>query len=220
MSLPLVSCTCFRSLLSTRLRWQNCVAFGSAWQKIIQHFEVSAALGGCSGFFPPCLSVSCNSCYITCPDSPPVSRDAYVLALVVQFLPCFERLFSFFFIKNIHEFLSASGVRWGTQDCGAGAPCWDPGAPKRVHSVVRALRPCCPVACGVLVPRPVIEPESPAVGGGLLTSGPPGRSPEAVSFHSLNWFWVSFCSWIFFPLLPVGFQSIYKFLYLIILYYI
>ena len=57
-----------------------------------------------------------------------------------------------------------------------------------VGSVSGALGPCCPVACGILVPRPGTGPESPAVGGGFLTSAPPGRSPGAVFFYSLNWF--------------------------------
>ena len=36
----------------------------------------------------------------------------------------------------------------------------------------------CPVACGILVPWPGIKPESPALGGGLLTTGPLGKSPS------------------------------------------
>ena len=34
----------------------------------------------------------------------------------------------------------------------------------------------CPVACGNLVPRPEIEPASPALGGGFLTPETPGKS--------------------------------------------
>ena len=34
----------------------------------------------------------------------------------------------------------------------------------------------CPMACGVLVPRPRIEPASPALDGRFLTTGPPGKS--------------------------------------------
>ena len=32
-----------------------------------------------------------------------------------------------------------------------------------------------PLACGILVPRPRIEPMSPALAGGFLTTGPPGK---------------------------------------------
>ena len=32
-------------------------------------------------------------------------------------------------------------------------------------------------ACGILVPQPGIEPVSPALEGGVSTTGPPGRSP-------------------------------------------
>ena len=34
----------------------------------------------------------------------------------------------------------------------------------------------CPVACGILVPWPGIEPTSPALEGRFLTTGPPGKS--------------------------------------------
>ena len=35
----------------------------------------------------------------------------------------------------------------------------------------------CPVACGILVSGPGIEHSSPALEGGFLTTGPPGKSP-------------------------------------------
>ena len=35
-----------------------------------------------------------------------------------------------------------------------------------------------PAACGILVPRPGIEPASPALEGGFFTAGPPGKSPD------------------------------------------
>ena len=34
----------------------------------------------------------------------------------------------------------------------------------------------CPMACGILVPPPGIEPMSPALQGGFLTTGPLGKS--------------------------------------------
>ena len=34
----------------------------------------------------------------------------------------------------------------------------------------------CPVACGILVPQPGIEPASPALEDRFLTTGPPGKS--------------------------------------------
>ena len=36
----------------------------------------------------------------------------------------------------------------------------------------------CPGACGILVPRPRITPESPALEGRFLTPGPPRKSPQ------------------------------------------
>ena len=34
----------------------------------------------------------------------------------------------------------------------------------------------CPMACGILFPRPGVNPASPALEGGFLTTGPPGKS--------------------------------------------
>ena len=44
-------------------------------------------------------------------------------------------------------------------------------------SLVVAHRLSCPKACGILVPRPGIQPKFPALKGGFLTTGPPGKSP-------------------------------------------
>ena len=38
----------------------------------------------------------------------------------------------------------------------------------------------CPEACGILVPRPGIEPVSPASAGKFLTTGPPGKFSNKV----------------------------------------
>ena len=51
-----------------------------------------------------------------------------------------------------------------------------------LHCSVRAQQSwrmglSCPVARGTLVPRPGIEPVSPALEGGFLTARPPGKSP-------------------------------------------
>ena len=46
-----------------------------------------------------------------------------------------------------------------------------------------ALEVCCPVACGILVPQPGIEPKSPELEDGVLISGPLRNSPEP---HALN----------------------------------
>ena len=43
---------------------------------------------------------------------------------------------------------------------------------------VAAHRLNCPVACGILVFPPGIEPASSALEGGFLTAGPPGKSPH------------------------------------------
>ena len=51
----------------------------------------------------------------------------------------------------------------------------DAWPPECVGSVV-AAQLSCPVACGILVPQPGIEPASPALEGGFLTTRPPGKS--------------------------------------------
>ena len=47
-----------------------------------------------------------------------------------------------------------------------------------VDAIVELSRPSCPMACGILVLRPGVQPTSPALAGGFLTTGPPGKSPE------------------------------------------
>ena len=53
-------------------------------------------------------------------------------------------------------------------------------ADHRLHSVqaseVEAHDLSCPAACGILVPGLGIEPVSPVLAGGFLTTGPPGKS--------------------------------------------
>ena len=62
-------------------------------------------------------------------------------------------------------------------------------APENVDSVVAAhgLSGCahglsCPMACGILVPGPGMELASPALQGGFLTTGPPGKSLLLILF--------------------------------------
>ena len=47
---------------------------------------------------------------------------------------------------------------------------------RRVSSVVVARGLSCPSTCGILVPRPGIEPVSLALEGRFFTTGPPGKS--------------------------------------------
>ena len=54
---------------------------------------------------------------------------------------------------------------------------------RRESSVVVARGPSCPAACGILVPRPGIEPAPPALEGGFFTTGPPGKSHVWETFY-------------------------------------
>ena len=40
----------------------------------------------------------------------------------------------------------------------------------------------CPMICGILVPQPGLKPTCPALQGGFLTSGPPGKSPHYLHY--------------------------------------
>ena len=64
--------------------------------------------------------------------------------------------------SSLHHARSFIAVH-GLYSCGAG-------------SVVVAHRLSCYTARGILVPGPGIEPVSPALQGGFLTTGPPGKS--------------------------------------------
>ena len=46
----------------------------------------------------------------------------------------------------------------------------------------------CPMACTILVPRPGVEPTSSALGGGFLTTGPPGTHPLPTVFSTVVFF--------------------------------
>ena len=52
-----------------------------------------------------------------------------------------------------------------------------------MDSRVVASRLSCSEACGILVPRPGIEPSYPAWQGGFLTAGPPGKSLSLLFFN-------------------------------------
>ena len=53
-------------------------------------------------------------------------------------------------------------------------------------SSLRTLRLSCFTACGILAPRPGIEPTTPALQGQFLTTGPPGKS-QKVWILMLTW---------------------------------
>ena len=50
----------------------------------------------------------------------------------------------------------------------------------------------CPAACGILAPRPGIEPAPPALGGEVLTTGPPEKSPPCKLLFLKNYLYFIF----------------------------
>ena len=79
-----------------------------------------------------------------------------------------------------HGLLSSCGAqapeRAGSVVAARGLSSCGTWTPEHAGSVVAVHRLSCPTACGILVPRPGIEPESPALEGGFLTTGPPKKS--------------------------------------------
>ena len=85
-------------------------------------------------------------------------------------------------------------VRGLLSSCGAQASLqlWDAGSRARglcslqhTGSLVEVRGLSWPTACGILVPQPGIKPMSPALEGGFLTTGPPGKSLTTIFFKRI-----------------------------------
>ena len=99
-----------------------------------------------------------------------------------------KKIILFYFFGCIGSLLRHAGfslvAACGFSSCGV----WAPGSMGSVvcgtwalslrckSSVVVAPGLSCPTACGILVPRPGIEPASPELEGRFFTTGPPGKS--------------------------------------------
>ena len=105
--------------------------------------------------------------------------------LVILDPPCIFLTFSISLSLSlifIYVFLAVSGLSCSMRDL----LLWCAGSSLRCEgfslvvaqagSVVEAHGLHCPATCGILVPRPGIKPKSPALEGGFLTTGPPGKS--------------------------------------------
>ena len=66
--------------------------------------------------------------------------------------------------ETVLPFFGASGLGW-LRHCS-------------VRTLIVAHGVSCSKACGILVPWSAVEPTSPALQGGFLATGSPGRSPE------------------------------------------
>ena len=76
-----------------------------------------------------------------------------------------------------------SSCGWWASHC-SGFSCCRAQAWRCMNTVAVACRLISPVACGILVPQPRIEPVSPALGGGFLTTGAAGKTPHTYIFFS------------------------------------
>ena len=81
------------------------------------------------------------------------------VVLILSYMSCFEGEF-FSFCVGFSSCGSVVGLMWA-----------------QVGSVVAVHRLSCCTACGIPGSRPAIEPLSPALEGGFLTTGPPGKLP-------------------------------------------
>ena len=111
--------------------------------------------------------------------------------------------FLFFNIYSFIYFLAESGLSCGMRDLslwrtGSSLQCvsfslvvarglWSAWALQSWHvgSLVLVRRLSCPAACGILVLWPGIEPASPGLQDGFLTTGPPGKSLPVFSERGL-----------------------------------
>ena len=85
------------------------------------------------------------------------------------------QLYTYILFKNyLFIYLAASGLGCGTQDLRCSMQ--DLLLGRVGFSLVVAHGLSCPVAHGILVPPPGIEPASPALEGRFLTTRPPGKS--------------------------------------------
>ena len=99
---------------------------------------------------------------------PPYVRIIFIVYLYV----C---VYMFYFL-NVFVFLAVSGLSCGTWDfslrhVGSSLRC----SACAGFSLGMACGLSCPAACGILVPQPGVEPVSPALRDGFLTTGPPGK---------------------------------------------
>ena len=128
----------------------------------------------------------------------------YTVSFKVSF-PLFDLLLDWIFFNSMyfglcHAFtatcrLSLVGVSRGCSSCSAWAShcgglschgaralgCMGPRSCGTGSQQLRLMgsgahRLTCPAACGIHLPRPEIEPVSPALAGGVLTTGPPEKS--------------------------------------------
>ena len=107
------------------------------------------------------------------PLSPRVSPRCRTVKCKHVGLLCF-----FPFLKKKSIYLAVSGLNCSTWDL----PCitWDFSV-WRMDSLVEARGLSCCSACGILIPWPRIKPESAALQGGFLATGPSGKSVLMIS---------------------------------------
>ena len=124
----------------------------------------------------------------------PIDALLFEAKIKPAFLCLFSKCLVLFFFLIYFIFGCAGSSLWpeGSEACGIffpplgckGFSLWSMGS--REHGLSS-----CPVARGILVPWPGIEPPSLALEGGVLTTGPPGESSFSKSLWSLKGTWAN-----------------------------
>ena len=130
---------------------------------------------GCSaacGIFP---DQGLNPCPLHWQDS---ALAGGFLTTVHQGSPFFFNFYLFIWLRR--ALIAAHGIFVVAHGLLSSCGTW---ALEHAGSVVAAHGLSCPTLCGILVPRPGIEPASPALEGGFLTTVPPGKS-QCQNFQS------------------------------------
>ena len=109
----------------------------------------------CSQTLPPCL---CNHD----PSGQIPSSLAYLAKVLCPFFPLFFSIYLF---------------GWSCLRCSTWDLCYIMWHLSLWHTTIVGMHGfSCPLGCGILVPWPGIKPSSPALQGGFLTTGLPGKS--------------------------------------------
>ena len=153
--------------------WQLFFAFKIKAKVLSVSWPVSASLRLCL-HLPPGFT-SCHPPWLSSHSSKmPLTRHLSSSTLCGWLLQVW--IPSLFFIKKTPYIYLFIWQRWVL--VGHRGSWWWPSLELwHADAVATAPRLSGPKACGILVPRPGIEPTSFALEGGFLTTGPPGKSP-------------------------------------------
>ena len=111
--------------------------------------------------------------------------NTFIYLFIYLFIHLFWLCWVFVSVRGLS--LGAASVGHSSSRCAGLSLSWPlllrGTSSRRAGSVVVAHGPSCSAACGNL-PRPGLEPVSPALGGRLSTTAPPGKPPPLYSLFN------------------------------------